>query len=346
MEHMDFWDALHRQMDKSGFYLMGDREMNIYYRIENPVFYLIYFLDKADPSYGQKEEDFTDYAQQIQKRLRPVQCTRLVALSVLVDNSDVDRAVDNVDNVDNRTGISENAFFGAEDAFFRIHWELSPQRGVTARPGQPDRLIGIEKLLSAAARGEAPEELPLEKPDEGFPTVTAAIFLVWLILLGWMLFSGQRNEIIAAYGLARRGVLAGGYYRFVTSMFLHTGLAHLLSNGIYLYYFGTRAELLLGKARFLLLYMAAGLCGGLCSILFSGGLAVGASGAIFGLLGAMLLLTRKRGARAAGISYSTMLILMAAMLGFGFLDPLVDNFAHIGGLLGGCAVFWLMMRKK
>ena len=177
----------------------------------------------------------------------------------------------------------------------------------------------------------------MQKTAEGFPAVTAGIFLLCVALLCWTELSGQRNEIIYAFGLSRQGVLAGEYYRFLTSMFLHSGILHLVSNGVYLYYFGTRAEQLLGRARFLLLYLAAGLCGGICSVIFNGWLAIGASGAIYGLLGAMLLLTKKRGMRCTGMSYSTMLILAVSAIGLGMLDANVDNFAHIGGLLGGCA---------
>ena len=131
-------------------------------------------------------------------------------------------------------------------------------------------------------------------------------------------------------------------------MLLHAGLLHLASNSIYLYYFGVRAERLLGTGKFLVLYLVSGLCGGVFSVLFSGnaGVSIGASGAIYGLLGAMLLLTKKRGARYTGMNYSTMLLLAATAIGFGFLQEGVDNFAHIGGFLGGIAVFSLLLRKK
>lgn len=341
---MDFWEALRQQLDKSGFFPMEDGEPMLYWRMENPIFYLIYFLDRSDSTYARKEELFTSYAQDMRKRLREMHCTRLVALSVVVDNSGVDCSVDNVDKAENPNDTDN--FYSAEDSFFRLHWEFSPQKGVTAAAGQPDSLIGIEKLLAAAIRGETPEELPLRKTAEGFPVVTTAIFAVLLLLTGWTLLSGRKPEIFAAYGLSRQGILAGEYYRLLTCMFLHTGLVHLFSNGLYLYYFGTRAELLLGRARYLLLYFVSGLCGGLFSIALGDNLSVGASGAIFGLIGAMLLLTKKRGARATGINYSTMLLLVVSMLGIGFLDPLVDNFGHIDGILGGSAAFWLMMQKK
>ena len=79
-------------MSKSGFFQMDDSEPKLYWRVENPIFYLVYFLDKSNPT----------YVRDMRERLRDMQCTRLVALSVAVDNMGVDSPVDNVDNhVDN-----------------------------------------------------------------------------------------------------------------------------------------------------------------------------------------------------------------------------------------------------
>ena len=158
----------------------------------------------------------------------------------------------------------------------------------------------MEKLLRAAAAGREPEVLVLrDTKEQKTPVATAVIFVICAALLAWCMLSGQREEILSAYGLSREGILAGEYYRFFTCMFLHAGLLHLASNSIYLYYFGVRAERLLGTGKFLVLYLVSGLCGGVFSVLFSGnaGVSIGASGAIYGLLGAMLLLTKKRGAR-------------------------------------------------
>lgn len=166
------------------------------------------------------------------------------------------------------------------------------------------------------------------------------IFVICAALLAWCMLSGQREEILSAYGLSREGILAGEYYRFFTCMFLHAGLLHLASNSIYLYYFGVRAERLLGTGKFLVLYLVSGLCGGVFSVLFSGnaGVSIGASGAIYGLLGAMLLLTKKRGARYTGMNYSTMLLLAATAIGFGFLPRKAWITSRIS------AVFWAALQ--
>lgn len=179
----------------------------------------------------------------------------------------------------------------------------------------------------------------------GLIIVNIAVFMV-LSLLG----DTENGYFMLHHGAMYEPMILENqeYYRFFTCMFLHAGLLHLASNSIYLYYFGVRAERLLGTGKFLVLYLVSGLCGGVFSVLFSGnaGVSIGASGAIYGLLGAMLLLTKKRGARYTGMNYSTMLLLAATAIGFGLLQEGVDNFAHIGGFLGGIAVFSLLLRKK
>ena len=111
---------------------MDDSEPKLYWRVENPIFYLVYFLDKANPTYVRQEEIFTAYARDMRERLRDMQCTRLVALSVAVDNMGVDSPVDNVDNAA-KTDIAD--FYRAEDDFFRLYWDFSPKKGVMTAAG-------------------------------------------------------------------------------------------------------------------------------------------------------------------------------------------------------------------
>ena len=228
-------------------------------------------------------------------------------------------------------------------------WQFSTETArVTAGKGQPDRLLGIEKLLAAAARGKEPKVLVLrEEGEQKKPVATAVIFVLCVLLLAVTTLSPQGTSLLQAYGLSRAGILRGEYYRFLTSIFLHGGILHLASNSIYLYYFGVRSERLLGTGKFLALYLVSGLCGGLLSVLLGDGMGVsiGASGAIYGLLGAMLLLTKKQGAQYTGMNYSTMLLLAATAICMGFLEPGVDNLGHIGGFLGGMAMFFLLLRK-
>lgn len=338
MKGLQFWETIGNQLQNSGFFRVKQKE-NWYWRAENPVLYLLCLWDGQQEDWQAEAERFTAFGKDLEQKAAQFHCTRVVALSVLVDKKEVDNFVDNVDNL----WITQY-----QDTFFRVWWNFSTKSGkVTAQEGQPDRLIGIEKLLRAAAAGKQAEELPLRAEAEK-PLCSLSIFAVCLTVLAVMLTTGQRAEWLSAYGLSRAGILAGEWYRLFTCMFLHSGLMHLASNGIYLYYFGFRTEQLLGGGRFLVLYLVSGLCGGLFSLLFGDGygVSVGASGAIYGLLGAMLLLTRKRGAAYTGMNYATMLLLAFTAICFGFLEEGVDNFAHIGGFLGGSLCFWLFLRKK
>lgn len=339
---MEFWENLRMWLENSGFRAVRNKE-NWYWRAENPVLYLLCLLDAGDEGWKEDHKTFADFGRRMEERLEEFHCTRVVALSVLVDKEGENPPVDIVETGD------IPSFSGYDEKFYRVFWQFSEKTGkVTAGKNQPDKLLGIEKLLAAAAKGKESQVLLLrDTGEEKKPVATAVIFAVCAVLLLVTMLSPHGEEILTQFGLSRWGIEAGQYYRFFTCMFLHAGILHLASNGVYLYYFGVRAERLLGTGKFLVLYLVSGLCGGLLSVAFSGGgISIGASGAIYGLLGAMLLLTKKHGSRYTGMNYATMLLLAATAICFGFLEPGVDNMAHIGGLLGGMAVFALLLRKK
>lgn len=134
------------------------------------------------------------------------------------------------------------------------------------------------------------------------------------------------------------------YYRVFTAMFLHFGAEHLLQNMLVLLLTGTRMERALGKIRYLVIYLGAGLCSSLVSLLFTlkgtGNVAAGASGAIFGIMGGILFLVLKdkiTGGRKyfAEIGLTGIIFMIACAASYGFFGAGVDNAAHIGGLIGG-----------
>ena len=128
------------------------------------------------------------------------------------------------------------------------------------------------------------------------------------------------------------------YWRLFTAMFLHAGLLHLALNMYGLYLFGSIIESAFGQVRFLAIYFIAGLMASVASFVFSDprSVAVGASGAIFGLLGAWVAFNfRRRGSSfaSANLRWAAMLIGLNLVLGFSIAG--IDNFAHLGGLVTG-----------
>ena len=130
-------------------------------------------------------------------------------------------------------------------------------------------------------------------------------------------------------------VAQGEYYRMLTAAFLHAGLLHLAFNMFGLYLFGSQVEQIVGPTRFLALYLLAAVGGSACSHFFGPAFTygVGASGAVFGVLGAYFVI-----ARARGLDTSQVGGLIVVNLLIGAAVPRIDNAAHVGGLLTGAAI--------
>lgn len=141
------------------------------------------------------------------------------------------------------------------------------------------------------------------------------------------------------------------YYRIITSMFLHFGIEHLLNNMVILGALGWNLELETGKIRFLIIYLVSGIGGNLLSLYLGVSSAeyvvsAGASGAIFGLMGALLYVAARNRGRMGRISGKGVLFMIALSLYFGITSSGIDNAAHIGGLLCGFILAVILYRKK
>ena len=157
----------------------------------------------------------------------------------------------------------------------------------------------------------------------------------------------QPQEVLALGALVPALVAEGEAWRLLTSLFLHSGFTHLALNMISLYFLGSFAEVSFGRSRFLALYFISGIAGGLAYLYFGAfnSPAVGASGAIFGLLGGVFGFAIRRGTFSMrNPVINQLLILTAINLFLGATIPNVSNTAHIGGLVGGFVFGYLMAR--
>lgn len=133
-------------------------------------------------------------------------------------------------------------------------------------------------------------------------------------------------------------VREGDYYRLITCAFLHIGLLHLLFNCYALYVIGSQIESFYGKAKYIIIYLFSALIGSLMSMLFTDAISAGASGAIFGLLGALLYFGYHYRIYLGNVMRSQIIPLIIFNLMLGFILVGIDNAAHIGGLMGGILI--------
>lgn len=203
-----------------------------------------------------------------------------------------------------------------------------------------------------------------EEPTRITPIVNWTIIASSVVVFLWQVSGGYRFFFytLYAYGLIPSRLMAGRYYTLLTSIFLHGGWMHLLGNMFFLYIFGDNVEEACGHLRYLAFYLLCGLVASLFWLATSWGAeypAVGASGAISGVMGAYFVLFPEARIRALvrfGFFWQVVRVPAYVMLGLWFLYQLllavtplslgVAYWAHVGGFLTGLAVARLFGSPK
>lgn len=188
--------------------------------------------------------------------------------------------------------------------------------------------------------------------SHGKPIITYLLIVINAIMFLLLELNGgsENTKTLLDFGAKYNpAILDGEWWRIFSSMFLHIGLLHFASNMLFLYYFGSLAERIYGSTRFFIIYILAGIGGGVTSFALMTNLSAGASGALYGLFGAFLYF---------GIIYKRLffqtigkdiLVLLALNIGLGFILPQLDYTAHLGGLVAGfiaAAIVHLPKKKK
>ncbi len=174
-------------------------------------------------------------------------------------------------------------------------------------------------------------------------SITTILLTLTIFVFLLQLYFGDR---LTSTFMKHNGAIASGeWYRLFTPMFLHGGFTHLLVNCLSLHYTGPVVEGWFGKRRFIALYLFSGFCGNVASFLATPHPGVGASGAIFGLIGGFaVLLLRHRDliGRQSQSALQSLALTVAINFAIG-LSPgsYIDNFAHLGGMLGGLAFAYI-----
>jgi membrane associated rhomboid family serine protease len=146
--------------------------------------------------------------------------------------------------------------------------------------------------------------------------------------------------LVKSFALFAPLVTSGEWWRLITAGFLHGSILHLIFNVYILWVIGSQLESIVRNIKFIIIYFVSLLGGSLASYLFSpfGSYSIGASGAIFGLMGAMLVVGRKR-----NLDISQITTLVAINVVIGFVLSGIDWRAHLGGLAAGAFIAWVLL---
>ena len=206
-------------------------------------------------------------------------------------------------------------------------------------------------MLAGGATGSRGSRIDFERGMRHAPPLILFLIAANLAMFAWEVSAGalaDEDAIVEAGALVRDRVLAGEWWRLVSAMFLHGSVDHILGNVIVLYIVGLACEHAFGGARTVLVYFASGAAGALVSMAAGPGPSVGASGAIFGVIAAVVVVLYRHQDRFY-VRDKRIGFVLAVWAGWqiltGLANPLIDNFAHLGGLAGG-ALATLPLRPR
>ena len=195
--------------------------------------------------------------------------------------------------------------------------------------------LKITDEINQKSRKDAMETDHILEPKK--PYITIGIIVVLVILY---LYSAMTNSDTLAYylGVNRYFVREGEIYRLLTGTFIHIDLIHLLCNCYALFVIGSMVEGYYGRKKYAIIYLVSAITGSLLSICMSEGFSIGASGAIFGLFGSILYFGYHYRVYFGNVIIGRIVPIIIINLAIGFMISGIDNFAHIGGLIGGFLV--------
>lgn len=169
-----------------------------------------------------------------------------------------------------------------------------------------------------------------------YPMITYILIVLNVALYFFPLIFNKQEYFLTKFCVYADYIRAGEYYRLLTGTFLHGNILHLLCNMYALYILGSQLESFIGKAKYLCVYLFSAICASLMSMVFLGnGISIGASGAIFGVMGAIVYFGYHYRVYLGNVVRTSLIPVIILNLILGFSMKGIDNWAHIGGLIGG-----------
>ena len=253
------------------------------------------------------------------------------------------------------TDIENESILSADDVYVKNEKDIDNPKLTNIFPNIVNKTKhsekGLEYFIKMSNNINAKNEIRGREAEKIFsykkPIITYSIMgiCILLFILMYLLGNGSTDNITLLYFGANVDALVrdGQLYRLFTCIFLHIGIWHLVCNMYSLYILGSEIENLYGKIKYLIIFIGSGICGSLLSMAFiHNTVAAGASGAIFGLLGALLYFGYYYRAYLGNTIKKTVIPVIVINLVIGFMSVGIDNAAHIGGLVGGMLLSMLV----
>ncbi|MBE6154574.1 MAG: rhomboid family intramembrane serine protease [Firmicutes bacterium] len=200
-----------------------------------------------------------------------------------------------------------------------------------------DLLVNVTNDINTKTVKENETYSKIFSPKKTIITPILIAICVFMFILMYVFGRGSEDVLtLLLFGANNRMLVESGQvWRLITSMFLHIGIIHLIVNMYSLFVIGKQLEGFLGRFKYLLVYLGSGFLGSLLSVVMHEGVSAGASGAIFGLLGSLLYFGYHYRLYLGAVLRTQVIPIIIINLLIGFSLSGIDNFAHIGGLVGG-----------
>ncbi len=310
-------------------------EFTIYYQMENNYVNVFHVIDYRQNIYI-SEDQYLHIKEKIKDLFKEKGIHNIHVLSLII-SADIQRAKQ----------------LYADDA---MCWILEPfEQRLVIFENQVSDFYGMKEKMEYFLSHIEQEQIPSAplKERKKLSYVTISLVFINIIIFLLCTFTEEVLYNIGAFNAAAF-IEQREYYRIFTSMFLHWDINHLVSNMIVLYYLGEVVEKYFGAVRYSVIYLAAGICGNLLSMIYEiyTGVqieSVGASGAIFGIIGALLILVLVHKGHLEQITTGRLLFMISYSLYSGFVGSNINNAAHIGGLASGIIlafIFWILKKPK
>ena len=256
---------------------------------------------------------------------------KLKTLNILTDTNEVITS-NNTKNIDNfiiKSNKDLESTDGIKSLFPKIiETEISDLHGL-------DFLINVSNDINKKTENDNKFYEHVFKPKK----IVVTKILIWINVLIFFLaallqITGE-IDLYTTFALNKVLVKNGEFYRLITCGFLHADIIHLACNMYSLNIIGTQLESFIGKKKFLIVYLISMFTGSLLSCVINTGWSVGASGAIFGLLGSLIYFGYHYRLYLGSVLKSQIIPILLLNLGLGFIIPNIDVSGYIGGLVGG-----------